>query len=222
MFTTEWWLDKLFLAPGILFGLVIHEFCHGYAAWRLGDPTAKLAGRLSFNPLKHLDLLGTVALFVARIGWAKPVPVDPRNFRDPRKGILITSIAGPASNLALGAVLGLCFRVLITFTFSSLAVYEASWLGLVYRVLYDAIFINFVLAIFNILPIPPLDGSNVLWAILPRDAAASYGHFIARYGRTVLIVFFLAIFLGPSLGFPIFQLFLFGPVLFLVRLFAGV
>jgi len=222
MFTTEWWLDKLFLAPGILFGLVIHEFCHGYAAWRLGDPTAKLAGRLSFNPLKHLDLLGTVALFVARIGWAKPVPVDPRNFRDPRKGILITSIAGPASNLALGAVLGLCFRVLITFTFSSIAVSESSWLGLVYVVLFDAIFINFVLAIFNILPIPPLDGSNVLWAILPRDAAASYGHFIARYGRTVLIVFFLAIFLGPSFGFPIFQLFLFPPVRFLIRLFAGV
>jgi hypothetical protein len=132
MFTADWWLDKLYLAPGILFGLVVHEFCHGYAAWRMGDPTAKLAGRLSFNPLKHLDLLGTVALFVARIGWAKPVPVDARNFRDPRKGILITSLAGPASNLALGAVLGVALGGLFAYALKTPAAFDSSWLRLLY------------------------------------------------------------------------------------------
>ncbi len=217
MFTTEWWLDKLYLAPGILFGLVIHEFCHGYAAWRLGDPTAKLAGRLSFNPLKHLDLLGTVALFVARIGWAKPVPVDARNFRDPRKGILITSLAGPVSNLVLGVVLAFGLGGLYAYGSHAPAIFASSWLCLLYLVLFNAVYINFILAVFNILPIPPLDGSNVLWAILPRDAAASYGHFIARYGRTVLIVFFLAIFFGPTVGLPVFHWLILPPVDALVR-----
>jgi Zn-dependent protease len=221
MFTADWWLDKLYLAPGILFGLVVHEFCHGYAAWRMGDPTAKLAGRLSFNPLKHLDLLGTVALFVARIGWAKPVPVDPRNFRDPRKGILITSLAGPASNLALGAVLGIALGALLSYAPETHAVFGASWLRLLYLVLFNAVYINFILAVFNLLPIPPLDGSNVLWSILPRGAAASYGRFIARYGRTVPIIFFLLIFLGPSFGFPIFQWLLLPPVNILVRFATG-
>jgi Zn-dependent protease len=221
MFTADWWLDKLYLAPGILFGLVVHEFCHGYAAWRLGDPTAKLAGRLSFNPLKHLDLLGTVALFVARIGWAKPVPVDARNFRDPRKGILITSLAGPASNLLLGVVLGIGLGGIFGYALKTPAAFDSSWLRLLYLVLFNAVYINFILAIFNLLPIPPLDGSNVLWAILPRDAAASYGRFIARYGRTVLIVFFLAIFLGPSIGFPFFQWFVMPPIKVLVRLSTG-
>ncbi len=221
MFTAEWWLDKLYLAPGILLGLVVHEFCHGYAAWRLGDPTAKLAGRLSFNPLRHLDLLGTVALFVARIGWAKPVPVDARNFRDPRKGILFTSLAGPVSNLILGAVLGLGLGGLFTYALKIPGTFDSSWLRLLYLVLFNGVYINFVLAIFNMLPIPPLDGSNVLGAVLPRGAAASYGRFITRYGRTVLIVFFLAIFLGPSFGFPVFQWFLMPPVKVLFRLTTG-
>ncbi len=221
MFTAQWWLDKLYLAPGILFGLVIHEIAHGYAAWRLGDPTAKRAGRLSFNPLKHLDLLGTVALFVARIGWAKPVPVDARNFRNPRKGLLITSLAGPASNLVVAAVLGLGLGAFFAYALSSPAAFNSSWLRLLYLVLFNAVYINVVLAVFNLFPVPPLDGSNVLWGLLPRAAAASYGRFINRYGRTVLIVFFLVIFFGPSFGVPLFQWVLMPPIKLFVRLFTG-
>jgi Zn-dependent protease len=143
------------------------------------------------------------------------------NFRDPRKGILITSLAGPASNLALGAVLGVALGGLFAYALKTPAAFDSSWLRLLYLVLFNAVYINFILAIFNILPVPPLDGSNVLWAILPRSAAASYGRFIGRYGRTVLIVFFLAIFLGPSVGVPLFQWLLVPPIKVLVRLTTG-
>jgi Zn-dependent protease len=222
MFTAEWWLDKLFLAPAILFALVVHEFCHGYAAWRLGDPTAKQAGRLTFNPLKHLDLFGTIALFLARFGWAKPVPVDPRNFRDPRKGILITSLAGPVSNLVLGAVFGVALGLFLDYLVKAPAAFASPWPRVLYLVLFNAVYINFILAIFNLLPFPPLDGSNVLWAVLPRDLAVSYGRFVARYGRYSIYVFIALIFFGPRIGFPLFHWIIIPPVKFLVGLTTGV
>jgi Zn-dependent protease len=221
MMTADWWFDKLYLAPGIIFGLVIHEFCHGYAAWRLGDPTAKDAGRLSFNPLKHLDFLGTAALFLMRIGWAKPVPVDARNFRDPRKGILITSLAGPVSNLVVGAVLGVGLGALFAYGLKSPQVFASSWLRLLYLVLFKAVYINFILAIFNLLPVPPLDGSNVLWSLLPRNAAASYGRFITKYGRYIPYVFIILVFFGPTFGLPVFQWVLIPPVKFLMKITTG-
>lgn len=221
MMTADWWLDKLYLAPGIIFGLVIHEFCHGYAAWRLGDPTAKDAGRLSFNPLKHLDFLGTAALFLMRIGWAKPVPVDARNFRDPRKGILITSLAGPLSNLIVGAILGVGLGALFAYGLKSPQVFASSWLRLLYLVLFNAVYINFILAIFNLLPVPPLDGSNVLWALLPRNAAVSYGRFITKYGRYIPYVFIILVFFGPTFGLPVFQWVLIPPVRFLMKITTG-
>jgi len=221
MMTADWWLDKLYLAPGIIFGLVIHEFCHGYAAWRLGDPTAKDAGRLSFNPLKHLDFLGTAALFLMRIGWAKPVPVDARNFRDPRKGILITSLAGPVSNLVVGAFLGVGLGALFAYGLKSPQVFASSWLRLLYLVLFNAVYINFILAIFNLLPVPPLDGSNVLWSLLPRNAAASYGRFITKYGRYIPYVFIILVFFGPTFGLPVFQWVLIPPVKFLMKITTG-
>ena len=211
----------MYLAPGIVFGLVIHEFCHGYAAWRLGDPTAKDAGRLSFNPLKHLDFLGTAALFLMRIGWAKPVPVDARNFRDPRKGILITSLAGPVSNLVVGAVLGVGLGALFAYGLKSPQVFASSWLRLLYLVLFNAVYINFILAIFNLLPVPPLDGSNVLWSLLPRNAAVSYGRFITKYGRYIPYIFIILVFFGPTFGLPVFQWVLIPPVKFLMKITTG-
>jgi Zn-dependent protease len=221
MFTADWWFDKLYLAPGILFGLVVHEVSHGFAAYRMGDPTAKRAGRLSFNPLKHLDLLGTAALFLFRFGWAKPVPVDSRNFRDPRKGILVTSLAGPVSNLVLGLIFGVVLGAVFSYALKTPAAFSSSWLRLLYFVLFNAVYINFVLAIFNMLPVPPLDGSNVLWAILPRNAAVSYGRFVAKYGRPIVIVFFLALAFGPSVGVPVFQWVLMPPMKFLIRVATG-
>jgi len=202
MFTAGWWMDKLMLAPGILFGLVVHEFCHGYAAYRMGDPTAKWAGRLSLNPLRHLDLLGTVSLFLFRFGWAKPVPVDVRNFRRGRLGIVVTSLAGPLSNLAISLVLGLAVSVVLSAGMAKPSAFSSSWLRLSYLVLFNAFYINIVLAVFNLLPIPPLDGSNVVYGLLPPRAAAAYGRFIGRYGRGVLLAFFFIVFLGPMAGIP--------------------
>ena len=163
-------------APAILFGLTIHEFSHGYVAWRLGDPTAKMMGRLTLNPLKHLDPIGTIALFLFRFGWAKPVPIDPRNFSHPTRDMAISSLAGPAANLLTAAVAGLILRVFDLFHISGFA-----WLLISYFVLF-----NLILCFFNLIPIPPLDGSRLLYHLLPPNLAAAYGR-LERYGFMILI-----------------------------------
>jgi len=163
-------------APAILFGLTIHEFSHGLVAWRLGDPTAKMMGRLTLNPLKHLDPIGTIALFLFRFGWAKPVPIDPRNFRHPTRDMAISSLAGPAANLLTAAVAGIILRVLFLFHvggfFTTLVMYF--------------VLFNLILCFFNLIPIPPLDGSRLLYHLLPPDLAAGYAR-LERYGFVILI-----------------------------------
>ena len=163
-------------APAILFGLTIHEFSHGYVAWRLGDPTAKMMGRLTLNPLKHLDPIGTIALFLFRFGWAKPVPIDPRNFRHPTRDMAISGLAGPTANLLTAAVSGLILRVLIMLHVGGFVATLTS-----YFVLF-----NLILCFFNLLPIPPLDGSRLLYHLLPPNLAAAYGR-LERYGFMILI-----------------------------------
>jgi Zn-dependent protease len=163
-------------APAILFGLTIHEFSHGWVAWRLGDPTAKMMGRLTLNPLKHLDPIGTIALFLFRFGWAKPVPIDPRNFRHPTRDMAISGLAGPAANLLTAAVSGLILRVLFLFHIGGFAATLTS-----YFVLF-----NLILCFFNLIPIPPLDGSRLLYHLLPPNLAAAYGR-LERFGFIILI-----------------------------------
>jgi Zn-dependent protease len=163
-------------APAILFGLTIHEFSHGWVAWRLGDPTAKMLGRLTLNPLKHLDPIGTIALFLFRFGWAKPVPIDPRNFRHPTRDMAISSLAGPGANLATAAVAGLILRGLFLLHVSGFLTILTS-----YFVLF-----NLILCFFNLIPIPPLDGSRLVYHLLPPHLAASYAR-LERYGFIILI-----------------------------------
>ncbi len=117
-------LQIIILAPPFLFALTVHELAHGYIAYRLGDPTAKEAGRLTMNPLKHLDPLGVLAFIIMKIGWAKPVPVDPRYFRNPRKDMLSVALAGPASNLLLAIASALLLQVLVRFPFLPLAIIQ--------------------------------------------------------------------------------------------------
>ncbi len=163
-------------APAILFGLTIHEFSHGWVAWQLGDPTAKMMGRLTLNPLKHLDPIGTIALFLFRFGWAKPVPIDPRNFRHPTRDMAISSLAGPGANLLTAAVAGLILRVLLLFHVGGFIVTLVS-----YFVLF-----NLILCFFNLIPIPPLDGSRLVYHLLPPNLAAGYAR-LERYGFIILI-----------------------------------
>lgn len=149
-------LQFLFVAAAIVTGFTIHEFTHALVADKLGDKTPKMMGRLTLNPLAHLDFLGTVFLLLAGFGWGKPVIVNPRNFKNPILDNVTVSLAGPISNLAIAVVFGLIYR----------------FIGLppaVDQILIIFVFFNLVLMIFNFLPIPPLDGSKILSLFLPQD-----------------------------------------------------
>lgn len=175
----------------ILFGsIVLHEISHGYAAYLMGDSTAKFSGRLSLNPLKHVDPFGTVIMPALMLllsggnfafGYAKPVPINPRNFHNERRGMLITGIAGPATNILLAIVTGLIARACIMF--GSLS---SSFMLVVVSLLYYAAMMNLVLAFFNLIPIPPLDGSRVLQRFLPTKVRDIY-HSIEPYGFVIVI-----------------------------------
>jgi Zn-dependent protease len=169
------------IAVPVLFAITVHEVCHGYAAWHFGDPTAKNAGRLTLNPIKHIDIVGLLVLFVTRmIGWAKPVPVDPRYFKNPRRDMIWVSLAGPASNIGLAIAFAVVYKLVGgllagTYLFPLAFMIEIS------------IMINVGLAVFNLIPIPPLDGSHVLEGLLPPDMARAYSS-IAPYGFLILLL----------------------------------
>jgi Zn-dependent protease len=183
----------------LLFSVIIHELAHGYVAYSLGDPTAKYAGRLTLNPLKHLDPFGSIILplllFIAGspflFGWAKPVPINPYNFTDKKYGEIKVSIAGPASNLCLAIIFGMILRFV---PYSLISANQGIEIALTYIVA-----INIWLAIFNLIPIPPLDGSWVLFSLLP-DTMQNVKNFLRQYGIVILV---LLILFGGSLWFAI-------------------
>ncbi|MGE4192887.1 MAG: site-2 protease family protein [Pseudodesulfovibrio sp.] len=181
----------LIMAPGLLVALVFHEVAHGFVAYLLGDPTAKSAGRLTLNPLKHLDPIGTLAFFFVQFGWARPVPVNARYFKNPRKGMMYTAMAGPGVNFALAALFALAFHVMVAF--------GVGGQNPLYAVAYYAVFVNLILGAFNLLPIPPLDGSNVVAYFLPPQAAYKFMS-LSRYGFIILIGIIL---LGRFTGFSL-------------------
>jgi Zn-dependent protease len=193
----------LLSAPAILFGLTIHEFSHGYVAWRLGDPTAHALGRLTLNPLKHLDPIGTIALFLFRFGWAKPVPIDPTYFRHPTRDLAIAALAGPAANLLTAVAAGGVVRLL-----TLLGVSGFWWILANYFVIF-----NLILCFFNLIPIPPLDGSRLVYHLLPARLAEGYAR-LERYGFIILIGI---IFVGQFTGISLFSLYI-TPVLRLLGL----
>lgn len=188
-------MDFLFLIIILIFSIVIHEVSHGAMANYLGDPTAKYAGRLTLNPLKHLDPIGSIIVPIFLIlmiqltgggiifGWAKPVPINPFNFRDQKYGSAKVALAGPGANLALVLVFGLALRFL-----PILAVMPSLYLMFSYIV-----YINLLLAIFNLLPVPPLDGSHILFTFLPYSMQ-NIKIFLSQYGLFILlfIIFFFA------------------------------
>ena len=186
-------LRFLVTLPLLLVSLVAHELAHGWVAWKLGDPTAKLHGRLTLNPLKHLDAWGTIALVVTFIGsggtfffgWAKPVPISPWHFKDPQRGMMVVGAAGPAANFALALVAaGL---VWLTYTWS---LFAAQALAL-------AFVLNVVLGVLNLVPIPPLDGSRVVGGLLPRDLYLRWVD-LDRYGNYVFLGLLVVMLAAPQ------------------------
>lgn len=163
--------------------ITFHETCHGLAAYLLGDPTAKRAGRLSLNPLKHIDIFGLVMLAVAKFGWAKPVPVNMRNFKNPKAGMAITALAGPVGNVVLAAVALMCYSV------ASFYLYMAESELLYYMQLFFLMtsVLSCGLVVFNLFPVPPLDGSKILAAVLPDRWHGKLMRY-ERYGMIVLMV----------------------------------
>jgi Zn-dependent protease len=169
------------LAVPILFSITVHEVCHGYAAYIKGDPTAKAAGRLTFNPIRHIDPVGLLVLLVTgMIGWARPVPVDPRYFRRPRRDMVWVSLAGPASNLVLAAFTALLVRAAGPYL-AATAMYPLVIMGQL------MVMINVGLAVFNLIPIHPLDGSHILEGLLPVRWAYSYSR-LQPYGFIILLL----------------------------------
>ncbi|HIE04420.1 MAG TPA: site-2 protease family protein [Candidatus Latescibacteria bacterium] len=167
-------------APGILLALTVHEVAHGWVAYILGDPTAKRAGRLTFNPLAHLDILGTIMLFLVHFGWARPVPVDPYNLRNPKRDMIWISLAGPGANILTAFVLTRLMRLL-----------TGIWLpGPLLYLLSFGMYINLILAFFNLIPVHPLDGEKVLVGLLPLGPAYRFAQ-LERYGPLILIVVLL-------------------------------
>ncbi|WP_027183000.1 site-2 protease family protein [Desulfovibrio inopinatus] len=180
------------MAVPMLLAVVCHEVAHGYVAYLLGDPTAKNAGRLTLNPIKHLDFLGTLTFIVTQmIGWAKPVPVDSRYFKDQRKGVILVSLAGPMTNLFLAFLFTILSRLIPHF----ITIIPPEWQQTIFVPVFEmaklGIQINLILCLFNLIPIPPLDGSQILAALLPPHAAYQFMQF-GRYG--FLIILALAIF----------------------------
>lgn len=208
-------MDFIFLIVILIFSVIIHEIAHGSVAYYLGDPTAKYAGRLTLNPIKHLDPIGSVLVpvflaIMAQVtgsgiifGWAKPVPINPHNFRDQKYGSLKVAFAGPLSNLSVALFFGLILR----FVPQMLSIP-----GLVVIFSY-IVYINILLAIFNLIPIPPLDGSHILFALLPYQAR-QIQIFLRQFG--MFIILFIIFFAFPYIlsiinlifnlitGFPLF------------------
>jgi Zn-dependent protease len=183
------------LVPG-LFAITCHEVSHGYIAWRYGDPTARMLGRLTLNPLKHIDIIGTLMIVFVGIGWAKPVPVVYENLRNPKRDMIWVAMAGPVTNLLLAFISAMLLRGIIVFvnpavsgSTTAMVVEPVVWM------LAFSVYINLLLAIFNMIPLPPLDGGRVLSGLLPYRQAAALAR-IEPYGMVIIIalVFFTNIF----------------------------
>lgn len=181
----DWWglLEFLLQICVVLLCLTVHELSHGLVAYKLGDPTAKEKGRLTLNPVKHIDPFGFIMMLTVHVGWAKPVPVDMRYFKKPKQGMALTALAGPVSNFVFAVLAGGLLSVLLNIMWTP---------RLLLYFLMDLVIMNVGLGIFNLFPIPPLDGSKVLFSFLPTKAYLT----ILRYEKYVMGVLMLLLWFG--------------------------
>ena len=178
--------ELLVTAAAAVLCITVHETCHGLAALAMGDPTAKRMGRLSLNPMKHIDLMGLLMLVVAKFGWAKPVPIDTRYFRNPRAGMALSALAGPLSNVLLSALAAAGYTASMFYALR----FDLTILETLAEFFYVVFYLSAGLAVFNLLPIPPLDGSKVLFSLLPEQAYWKLLRY-ERYGMIGLMVLLL-------------------------------
>ncbi|MBQ6896120.1 MAG: site-2 protease family protein [Oscillospiraceae bacterium] len=187
--------DIIVRAIVLLTAIPVHEAAHAYVADKLGDPTARYMGRLTINPMAHFDLMGSVAMIVCGIGWAKPVPINPRNFRDQKKGMAISAAAGPISNIIVAAISLAAAKLLLYISYAAGANTVVSTLFTIFR---SMCFINISLAIFNLIPIPPFDGSRIFNYFLPDK----FYFKIMEYERYIFLGLLIVLFTG-ILDFPL-------------------
>ncbi|MFH1073608.1 MAG: site-2 protease family protein [Candidatus Firestonebacteria bacterium] len=201
---------KLILLPVILLALTMHEFAHAYVAYLRGDGTAKAMGRMTLNPIPHIDIFGLIFIIFTFFGWAKPVPINPANFKSPKMDEILISLAGVTANLLQALFFGLIIR------FVDLSVF-GSYTQTVQILIIYSVAINCGLAIFNLIPIPPLDGSHVLKELLPYKMSTKYVMFFARPMTGIIVIVALMLLLNSGLS-----VILTTPIYFLVKIFSGV
>lgn len=188
--------DILIAIIPALLCITFHETCHGLTAYILGDPTAKRAGRLSLNPMKHIDWMGLAMMVVFKFGWAKPVPVNMMNFKNPKAGMAVTALAGPVSNVLLSVVMLALYGPLYILTVMG---YGGEVLPILLRMVSTTAYLSLALAIFNLIPIPPLDGSKVLYSVL-SDRNYMKLMYYERYGMIVMLILVATGILGTPLS----------------------
>ena len=195
-------LLMLLSMPVMLMSLSVHESAHGYAAFKLGDPTARNLGRITLNPVKHFDLFGFLSMLVFHIGWAKPVPINTRYFQKPRRDMAITGAAGPLSNICLALIHLIILRIVMIFVTDAILQYRIgselvlTVVSLVVYLLYMGVAMNIILAIFNLIPIPPFDGSRIFYAFLPPK----WYFGVMKYERYIMIGCIILFFLLSRMG----------------------
>ncbi len=178
----------IFIIP-VLIAITFHEVAHGYVAYLLGDPTAKSAGRLSLNPIKHLDPIGALALLIVKVGWAKPVPINPMFFKNPRRDLFLVAAAGPFCNFVLALLFSFIIKIILLLFGGVTSKGALDIFSVLIDVCSAGILVNVGLGLFNLLPIPPLDGSNMLMVLMPENIAVGFSRF-GKYGIILIIFLF--------------------------------
>lgn len=200
LFSSGYIIQKLMMVPIVLLALTFHECAHGWVSSKLGDPTPKLSGRLTLNPLSHLDPVGALLMVFTRFGWAKPVPIDPRYYKNPKTGMAVTAAAGPLSNLLLAVISMLLWSVTVIIGFKS-----GSYVSMQFA--YNSVMdffmlfanVNLCLMVFNLIPIPPLDGSRILGLFLSHEAYFKLQQY-ERYSFILIIILSLTGVFGGIIG----------------------